>query len=203
MLLVLITGCRPKEAAYVVWHRAVKANAYIVKHMSHALQAFVPASVTKTHHDYMWPLPDEYDAVAQRILANDVSGFENYDQLHRSLQNFYKTQVLDKAENAVIKHSDVSYYCMRTARAYRATEWVKLVTEYRLMKWTPEPLNPLQHKKMEMTLERYSAKDQDQAWNVQMRCVEKYATDPSKYQDWMAPYVQKMKASQPSKRGSH
>ena len=64
VLLVLITGCRPKEAAYVVWNQAIKANAYIVKHMSHAFQAFVPASVAKTHHDYMWPLPDEYDAVA-------------------------------------------------------------------------------------------------------------------------------------------
>ena len=63
------------------------------------------------------------------------------------------------------------------------------------MKWTPEPLNPLQHKKMEMTLDRYSAKDQDQAWKVQMRCVEKYAMDPSKYQDWMAPYVQQQKAN--------
>ena len=37
VLLVLITGCRPKEAAYVVWHQAIKANAYIVKHRSHAL----------------------------------------------------------------------------------------------------------------------------------------------------------------------
>ena len=32
--------------------------------MSHAFQAFVPASVSKTHHDYMWLLPDEYDTVA-------------------------------------------------------------------------------------------------------------------------------------------
>ena len=33
MLLVLITGCRPKEAALVVWHKFIKANTYIAKHM--------------------------------------------------------------------------------------------------------------------------------------------------------------------------
>ena len=171
--------------------------------MSHAFQAFVPASVAKTRHDYMWLLPDEYDGVTQSILANDVTGFETVDHLYRSLQHFYKTQVLDKAEGAAIKHSDASYFCMRTARAYRATEWVRLVTEYRYMKWTPEPLNPLQHKDMRMTLDRYSSKDQDQAWKVQLRCVEKYASNPSLYQDWMAPYVQQLKTSKLSKRGSH
>ena len=92
-----------------------------------------------------------------------MTGFVTVDHLYRSLQHFYKTQVLDKAEGAAIKHSDTSYFCMRTERAYRATEWVRLVTEYRLMKWTPEPLNPIQHKEMQMTLDRYSAKDQEQA----------------------------------------
>ena len=157
----------------------------------------MPAKYTKTHSDYMWPLPDEYEQVTKGILANDTTGFESADKLHRSLQNFYKQQVLGKVVNAAIKHSDTEYYCMRTARAYRATEWVKLVTEYRYMKWTPEPLNPLQHKTMQMTLDRYSAKDENQLWKVQTRCVEKYAMDPARYQDWMAPYVSQLKATRP------
>ena len=72
-----------------------------------------------------------------------------------------------------------------------------LVTEYRYMKWEPEPPNPLQHKKMDMTLDRYSVKDENQTWKVQMRCVEKYSTVPHLYQKWMAPHVSKPEVRRP------
>ena len=180
-----------------MWNRSIFPNTTIVKHMSHAFKAFVPASYSKTHSDYMWLLPDVHDRVTQSILTNDVTGFETDDCLYRSLQNFYKRQLLEKVEGILIRHSRTNYYCMRTARAFRATEWVRLVTEYRYMKWKPEPLNPLQHKKMDMTLDRYSVKDENQEWKVQMRCVEKYATVPHLYQDWMAPYVSKLLVSRP------
>ena len=43
MLIALSTGCRPKEAAYIVWHKSIKDNDYIVKHQVHNYQAYVPA----------------------------------------------------------------------------------------------------------------------------------------------------------------
>ena len=53
---------------------------------------------------------------------------------------------------------------MRTVRSYKATEWVKLVHEYRLMKWKPEPLNPLQHEGDKMTLEHYATRGITAKW---------------------------------------
>ena len=58
---MLITGCRPKEAAYVVWHRWIRENSVLVKFMDHAYQAYMPAEYSKTHSDYMWLIPDEFD----------------------------------------------------------------------------------------------------------------------------------------------
>ena len=32
-MVVLITGCRPKEAAYIVYNKSIRQNEYLVKHM--------------------------------------------------------------------------------------------------------------------------------------------------------------------------
>jgi len=34
-MIVLITGCRPREAAYIVFNRKVRPNDHIVKFMEH------------------------------------------------------------------------------------------------------------------------------------------------------------------------
>ena len=57
VLVVLTTGCRPKEAAYIVWHKSIRKSTYMVKHQVHTYEAFVPADYTKTKHDYLWLLP--------------------------------------------------------------------------------------------------------------------------------------------------
>ena len=79
------------------------------------------------------------------------------------MKPFYTNQVLMKADGIKVRHSAKKLYCMRTARAFRATEYIKLVTEYRQMKWEPLPHNPLQHANDSMTLERYAAKGVDSA----------------------------------------
>ena len=58
------------------------------------------------------------------------------------MKRFYASQVLDKA-GIETRHRHNKLYSMRTARATRATEWIKLREEYRLMGWEPAPLNPL------------------------------------------------------------
>ena len=144
IFVVLVTGCRPKEAAYIVHSKSIRANDYYVKHMVHKLQAFVPASVSKTKRDYLWLLPDEFEKVYNLILNLKETGFATYAELRKPMVPFYTEHVLKKAK-VPVRHSDKNNYCMRTSRAYRATEWIKLVTEYRFMKWKPEPLNPAQH----------------------------------------------------------
>ena len=105
------------------------------------------------------------------------------------MKPFYTMQVLKKVKDAKTRHSRTKWYCMRTARAFHATEWIKLVTEYRLMNWSPEPLNPLQHVGEKMTMEHYATKGIDSKWSIQKRCCQKYAADEEKRQDWMKPWL--------------
>ena len=65
MLFVLATGCRPKEGAYIVQHKTIRRNDYLVKHMVHNYQAFVPADFTKTERDYLYLLPTDFDNIAK------------------------------------------------------------------------------------------------------------------------------------------
>ena len=111
------------------------------------------------------------------------------------MKPFYTNQVLMKAGSIKVRHSAKKLYCMRTARAFRATEYMKLVTEYRRMKWKPLPLNPLQHESERMTLEHYAAKGVDSAWQVQERCCVKYAANPDLSQPWMKPWLTKKESN--------
>lgn len=137
-----------------------------MKHTTFTYSASVPASNTKTKRDYLWLLPSSHDDIAARILGLGDSGFRTADELKRSLKAFYRDQVLKKAE-VPVHHNERRLYDMRSIRAYHATEWVKLVTEYRLMNWKPEPLNPLQHETERMTKEHYAAKGSDRIVEAQ------------------------------------
>ena len=195
MLVALTTGCRPKEAAYIVFHKSIRENNYIVKHKVYNYQAHAPGSETKTGHEYLWPLPRDFDPVVQQINGQVSTGFAKYEKLWHSLEPFYKQMVLKKAVGVAKRHNDRQWYCMRTARAYHATEWIKEVHEYRYMKWKPEPLNPLQHESEKMTREHYASKDIVTKWNTQSRCVDKYYGDPNKRQGWMAEFLEKQARS--------
>ena len=59
------------------------------------------------------------------------------------------------------QYSDTRNYDMRSLRATRATEWVKLEMEYRVMNWRPSPPNPLQHADWKTTVEQYAAEGSD------------------------------------------
>ena len=47
-------------------------------------------------------------------------------------------------------------YSLKTVRALRASHWVKLLEEYKVMKWEPEPPNPLAHTTIKTTMDRYA-----------------------------------------------
>ena len=71
-------------------------------------------------------------------------------------------------------------YGLRTVRAYRATEYVKLLKEYEIMKWEPKPLNPLAHTDLKMTLTKYAEKGCDSEMAARRRCIDKYYGDKDK-----------------------
>ena len=60
--MVLHTGCRPNEAAYVVINKSVAKNDYVVKHASFENKATAPKTITKTKRDYFWLLPKEFNS---------------------------------------------------------------------------------------------------------------------------------------------
>lgn len=80
---------------------------------------------------------------------------------------------------------DGNHYDLRTIRAYRATEWVKLAMEYRVMNWKPEPPNPLQHTDWKTTLDHYAVKGCESELEARRRCSQKYGTNPLLRQPWM------------------
>lgn len=137
-------------------HKTIKDNEHLVKHEEHDYQAFVPYNITKTQRDYFWLIPNKYNFVVMQIRKLVDTGYTKYEQLVDSMKPFYTNMVLKKAKGVLKKHNDKKWYSMRTARAYHATEWIKLVYEYRMMEWKPEPPNPLQHETEKTTKEHYA-----------------------------------------------
>ena len=64
----------------------------------------------------------------------------------------------------VTRHKDKRLYNLRSIRAFRATEWLKLYTEYKVMGWVPEPPNPLTHTNPKTVIEHYATKGSDNLW---------------------------------------
>ena len=62
------------------------------------------------------------------------------------------------------RYSDKRLFNMRSIRAFRATEWLKLYTEYKVMKWVPEPPNPLTHSTSKTVKDHYATQGSDNVW---------------------------------------
>ena len=67
LALVLHIGCRPAEAAYIVFNKTIEKNEYVIKHAEFRERATVPMSVTKTKRDYFFLLPDELSPFTNKI----------------------------------------------------------------------------------------------------------------------------------------
>ena len=182
--VVLYTGCRPIEAAYVVLHKTVEKNDYRVKHAKFQHRATAPKSITKTKRDYFWLLPKKLDPFLRVYKQHKSTGFADYEELNKELSHYWTRKVL--------KHAGVPrcpetkrHYPLKTVRALRATLWVQLLTEYEVMGWDPKPPNPLSHTDKKTTIERYATKDANNPYEARNRCFEKYHGDPLLRQAWM------------------
>ena len=89
------------------------------------------------------------------------------------MQQYCQNQVVAKADVDKL-HSDKKHYSMRTMRAFRATEWLKLALEYKVMEWDPAPPNPLAHKKSSTLIKHYAEIGCDDEWQARRRCYTKY-----------------------------
>lgn len=141
--------------------------------MQHKFKATAPAKEVKTKRDYFWLLPNEFDKVVPLILNHTNTGFNNYKVLNKSLRSFFSKQVLAKAD-VPMSHAPMKMYNMRTLRAYRATEWMNLVAEYKIMRWEPLPPNPLQHETDKTTKENYALQGSGNELQARKRICEKY-----------------------------
>jgi len=143
-----------------------------------------PASEVKTNKDYFWLLPHAFNAICKMIINLKGTGFKCKDDLKKAMRGYFTKSVLSKADVPV--HSKPGHtYSLRTLRAYRATEWMQLVTEYKIMGWEPLPPNPLQHETDATTKRHYAAKGCDSEWEARKRICEKYYDNPTLRTPWM------------------
>ena len=176
----------------MVTEKTIVRNDYHVKHKRFNFKATAPAQITKTSLDYFWLLPPKFDAVVSGILKHEATGFSSFKSLKDSLRSYFSNKVLRKA-GVLTRHKNRKLYSLRTIRAYRATEWVKLVMQYRVMGWKPEPPNPLSHKQWKTTLDNYAAKSSESEWEARRRCFDKYYKDPKLRQPWMEEWLRATK----------
>ena len=184
IFFLLATGCRPKEAAIIVQTKSIEKANYHYPHQEHTFKATAPSDDVKTRRNYFWLLPMRTDAVVKQLRELTDTGYGKHETLTATLNKFWDRQILAKV-NVPQTDPHGHRYSMRTVRAYRATEYIRLRAEYRVMQWKPEPPNPLQHLSTKTTLTYYAAQGSDSEWEARRRCVEKYGRDPEKRQEWM------------------
>lgn len=143
-----------------------------------------PGTDVKTKRNYFWLIPHKYNTICQLIIRHQGTGFSSWKKLNKTLGGYFQRSVLTKADIPTT-HKPGSFYSLRNIRAYRATEWVKLVTEYKIMKWEPMPPNPLQHESEMTTRRHYAAQGSESEWDARKRIVEKYYDNEALRQPWM------------------
>ena len=74
---------------------------------------------------------------------------------------------------------------MRSIRATKATDWVKLCAEYKAMGFADEPSNPLQHESDATTRTYYAEKGSDSMLAARQRCITKVKNGVWESQEWM------------------
>ena len=182
--LVLHIGCRPAEAAYIVFNRSIEKNDYVIKHAKFKERATAPKTVTKTKHDYFFLLPSELSPFVGAIKKHMQNGFTRYEMLTTSLAHYFTRKVV-KMSKVPFNPCTNRPFCLRTIRAMRASEYIKLYYEYVAMDWKPMPPNPLMHEDIQMTLDRYAIKGTNNIYEARKRCIAKYKGHPELHQPWM------------------
>ena len=161
--MVLLFGCRPSEAAYIVYSNSFSPNTF-PELEGCDWAATVPPAFNKTKKLYKWPVPPKMIWMVK--LVREMHGSPDLQsELNNSIPNFtesitqwYRRRVvLDAA-----KESDVvsqllqaqGFLCMRTVRAFHAKEWAQAAAKAKRL-GLPVPFNPLQHVSSKTTMQHY------------------------------------------------
>ena len=132
--------------------------------------------ITKTKRDYFWLLPVEFEKLVPAYTEHNQTGFNSFSDLKETLRAYFKDMVLKRAA-VKVNYKGSKEYTLKNIRCTRASQWLKLVTEYRVMDWKIEPPNPLTHSNESTVKKYYAAKGCEDQWLARKRCFEKYYPD--------------------------
>ena len=161
---LLASGCRPADAAYVVYHCAIERADADEAH-GQEWKAVIPGESTKSRFEYVWGLDDELFTKmgvhtmqlhtcqpALRTLLGPLPTFK------KAVANWFTKRVLpDAADDGEVVGEYLEAeqkYNMRSVRAWHGTRWCEKAIAAKKAGKEP-PLNPLQHTDPKMTIRHY------------------------------------------------
>ena len=167
MLFVLIWGCRPSEAAWMVCESAFVDGSAFREFFDADMAATCPTSYNKTRTLYKWPVPKEMEWAVELLRKLHGQVPELKEQLGdpkpkftKTLSNWYSKRVL---KDAAAEYDEVAerdapkdgeFFGLRTIRAYHG-ELLCRLKHLSEKNGTPPPFNYLQHKNWNMTRAHY------------------------------------------------
>ena len=178
--LVMFTGCRPNEAAWIVVHKTVDQETVTLVHAEFDWMATVPEGSTKTHREYHILLPKSFEFWRTLLMEHTATGYDDRDKLTAALANYWARSVL-KGAGVPKEPGSANNYSLKTVRALHGTRYVELYAEYQVMGWTPLPPNPLSHESLKTTKENYAKKGSDNLLKARLRCKKKYGWEPETF----------------------
>ena len=180
--VVLITGCRPKEAAYVVYHASVtksRSKSTVDGITENTYKLFCPRAFTKTKLDYSWQV--RYDDKRMNQISDilGLTSFKDAAHLLRAVEYWFNKIVKDAK---LPRPPAGAQWTLRSARCLHATEWYRLTLQHQIMHYQKPP-NPLHHVCERTSLRYYAVKDENHWGIAHQRCREKW---PEKYAELAA-----------------
>ena len=175
IFFLMITGCRPNEAACVVFDKTVKKyTGYThVTWDKISYIATVTADLTKTKRDYRWHLKNDDNIFYNVLQKVDISYYKDAYRLYAGLDYWFEKVRADAGVDST--NGKGGFHNMRSVRCYHATEWVKFREDMIFMKWIKAiPPNPLQHATVAFTIKTYAEKGANDSKAAQERCLKKY-----------------------------
>lgn len=86
---LLLTGCRPQEAAYVVIHKTIVKNDYFVRNYPCKFKATSPIDANKTEMDYFWLLTPKANVLATAIMQHSRPEYGDFKVLADGMRSYF------------------------------------------------------------------------------------------------------------------